>query len=316
MNQEQRNLRWLLSLILLILITVYAFWLLRDKDRVIVNPEMFKVADLTKVDGVVLESAHGKISLRYDSNTWKINNRFEADHQMITVLFATLEQAIPKRPVAVNLRDSVNARLDTNGTTVSLYEGTELVKTFRVGGDSRKNEAWFRNSENKSSYVMNIPGYRVYVSQIFELDENGWRDKRIFDFRWRNFVALTSDFPTDRAAGFRIAMINKVFTIEGVTDADTARVNTYLDDISLLRADQILSPGTSRSYDSLLKTTPVNRIEVIDIAGRRFVLNLYAPLHGESIVLGLARDRDMVTFDREKIFRMVKKRAWFRLKDR
>ncbi len=45
---------------------------------------------------------------------------------------------------------------------------------------------------------MNIPGYRVYVSGIFELDESGWREKRVFAFNWQNFQKLDAHFPKIR----------------------------------------------------------------------------------------------------------------------
>ena len=314
MMEEKRNIRLFVLLVMLTALASAVYIFQQDGNRIIVDPTLFKVEDLTKIDGVVLESQKGKVKLHYESTGWKVNDRFDADRQLITVLFATLEQAQPKRPVAIGLGDSVNAHLDSAGILVSLFEGTVLRKKFQAGGDGKKKEAWFRLNKNSEAYVMTIPGYRVYVSQIFDLDENGWRDKRIFDFSWRNFKSLSATFPADLAADFEISMKGAFFSISDMENSDTAKVNTYLDDLSLLRADQIISAGFSERCDSLAGTLPVNSIEIKDIANRTYRLDLFQPIKGEKLILAKAHQNDLVLFDRENFFRAYRKRAFFKLK--
>ncbi len=312
MMLENQNIRLLVLLVVLCASVTAAIFFQQDENRVIVDPSIFRVNDLTKIDGVVLESPTGKVKLHYESSGWKVNNRFYADRQLITVLFATLEQTIPKQPVASSQRDSVNARLDASGVSVSIYEGSVLRKQFQAGGGDKNTESWFRLNKNSEAYLMTIPGYRVNVAQIFELDENGWRDKRIFDFSWRNFKSLSATFYSDRNADFGIARKDAFYTIVGMENADTAKVNTYLDDLSLLRADQILSPGFSKRYDSLSKTIPVSSFEITDIANRTYRLSLFQLIKGESLILGRAHENDLVLFNREKFFRAFRKRAYFK----
>ena len=316
MIQEKRNIRLFILLAVLTATAWAVYFFQRDENRVIIDPSLFKVEDLAKIDGVVLGSPKGHVKLHYESTGWKVNDRFNADRQLITLLFATLEQALPKRPVPASLRDSVNTHLDSSGISVSLFEGTVLRKQFQAGGDGKKKEAWFRLNKKSEAYLMTIPGYRVYVSQIFELDENGWRDKRIFDFNWRNFKSLSATFPLESDSGFGIAMKGLFFTLMETENADTAKVNTYLDNLSLLRANQIVSPGFSKRYDSLAKTSPISTIEIKDIASRTYRLSLFQPMKGETLVLGKAHDNDLVLFDRENFFRMYKKRAYFKTKNR
>jgi hypothetical protein len=69
--------------------------------------------------------------------------------------------------VAESLRDSIAAVLDTNGVVVKLYEGDNLLKEFIAGGNATKTQAYFKYPEEEDSYVMVIPGYRVYAAGIF-----------------------------------------------------------------------------------------------------------------------------------------------------
>ena len=298
---------------IVLMASTWAFYFFQHaENQPLVDPLLFKVEDPTKLDRVVLDFQSKKVDLHFDGTYWKVN-QFEADRTLIDVLFAALAQALPKRPVATAQRDSINDILNTQGVTVSLFEGPEMKKQFLAGGNAQKRETYFRMDKNSETYLMTIPGYRVYLAEIFALQENSWRDKRIFDFAWRNFKSLTAAFPSDPSAGFAISRpdMSLTVTIAGMNEPDTSRVNAYLDDVLQLAADQIISRGVQR-YDSLAQTKPANTIEVMDIANRTYRLELFPSLPGETVVLGKAHEGDLVLFDRKKLFRVVKKRSYFK----
>ncbi len=309
--QEKKNRRRLILFIALVACTGAVYFFQQAENRPIVDPFLFKVEDPSKIDRVVLEWKDRKVDLHFDGTRWKVN-RFEADRTLIDVLFAALAQALPKRPVAAAQHDSINDMLNARGITVSLFEGPGLNKQFLAGGNPQRKETYFRLAGNSDTYLMTIPGYRVYLADIFAIEENGWRDKRIFDFAWRNFRSLTVAYPSDPPAGFEISRpdMSLTVTVARMNEPDTSRVNAYLDDMLQLAADQIISRGTPR-YDSLAQTKPVNTIEIRDIANRTYRLELFPSLPGETLVLGKAYEGDLVLFDRKKLFRVMKKRSYF-----
>jgi hypothetical protein len=324
--QEKKNIRKLISFIVLVACTAAVYYFQQADSQALVDPSLFKVEDPAKIDRVVLELNGRKVDLHFDGAHWMVN-RFEADRALIDVLFAALAQALPKRPVAAIQRDSINGLLNSQGVTVSLFENKEIRKQFVAGGNPQKRETYFRQGINSEAYLMTIPGYRVYLAEIFSMDENGWRDKRIFDFAWRNFKSLTTNFPAEAQAGFVIRRpdASLTVTIVGMNEPDTSRVNAFLDDVLQLTADRIIPKGTSKRYDSLAQTPPVTAIEVSDIANRTYRLELFPPLPpttrdassvqaGEALILGTAHEGDLVLFDRKKLFRVVKKRRYFERK--
>ena len=87
---------------------------------------------------------------------------------MIEVLFATLQQAEPKRPVSPSIRDSVRQDLRQRGVRVSLFSSGVKEVGFYAGGNMKKTQAFFSHEQkDETPYVITIPGYRVYVSGIF-----------------------------------------------------------------------------------------------------------------------------------------------------
>lgn len=307
MKQVQKNKT--LAGLLLILTVVVAILFLTDKNGNVVDRDLFKVEGLSNVDKVILKSTQSQIELTYDGTRWKVNGVHDADDQMITVLFATLQQAEPKRKVPQNQQEEVSGLLASKGISITLYHGQKMLNQFTVGGNQAKSEAYF--ADEKNAYVMTIPGYRVYVAGIFELDESGWRDKRIFNFNWRNFKKLAVKFPAQPAHNFDVEDLGSGFQITQFERSDTTRLNDYLDAVSLLVAREIIQEGYSPRYDSLLGTVPDLIIEVYDLGSNKFQLDLFRPLPDDPNALGKLGDEDIVLFDRSQVMPIMKTKDYF-----
>ncbi|MGC3944972.1 MAG: DUF4340 domain-containing protein [Chryseolinea sp.] len=271
--QEKRNKMLMLSLVVLVTITA-AIWMLRgrtvetDSDR-----NLFNGFDVKSIDQVTLQSAHGVVNLKFDGSRWLVNEQYVADPAMIEVLFATVLQAVPKRPAPASRQDSIAAVLRKEGIQVTLQtEGAREI-SFSAGGNAAKTQAWFLRSDQKIPYLMAIPGYRVYVSGIFELNESGWRDKRIFAFNWRlNFKDLQTVYTRNKADNFSVALKDQMLTVQGLNVVDSARLNQYLNDVSQLAADEFV--GVNPTLDSLSRTPAVMELSVHDV-GRTYLCSFF-----------------------------------------
>jgi hypothetical protein len=305
--QRKRNIQLLFALAYLIAtIVLLSYFLNRKDDAVDVN--LFRVTDFTQIDKVVFTKQGKNIELKFDGTRWTVNNQL-ADRRMIDVLFATLQQAQPKRPVAESIRDSVNTVLEKDGSLVSLFVGDELQKEFFVGGNSAKTQTYFKNKEEEKSYVVVIPGYRVYAGGVFELDEAEWKDKYVFSFNWRNFQSLKSSTRNPKD-DFKIAMGKTYYEVKEVLSVDTTKLNDFLDAVSLLTVDQYVKREKSSEYDSLLATQPILKLEVSDVSGKNYTLTLY-DMDDKALVMGSIQGTQLAFFDRRKLLPIVKSQSWF-----
>jgi hypothetical protein len=307
--QEKKNKRLLIILVVLISSTAGAYWLTQGERTDVVDKGMFRNYDLKAVNEVLLESSAGKINLKYSGARWKVNDQYYANADMIEVLFATLQQAEPKRPLPASLRDSVAKSLQTTGVKVSLIAEEKLQDAFYTGGNATKTQAFFMDTEENTPYLMAIPGYRVYVSGIFELEESGWRDKFVFGFNWRNFQSLDVSFPNKPSDDFAVVMQNNFFSVQGLLKVDTSRLNNYLDDVSLLSVDEYLK--TSSSLDSLATTPALLTISVKDIAKREYVLQVYPPLGKTEKYPGLINGSQWALFEKKRVSGLIRGRQFF-----
>lgn len=308
--QEKKNKRLFILLLVLIITTGSVLWLGNIRQTLDVDKEVFRIPGLEQADRVLLESDSGKVDLTFNGTRWRVNDRYDADRNRVTVLMATLREVEPRRPVAGAARDSISRALPLKGTHVSVFQGTALLRSFYAGGNASKTQSYFMDPQTENCYLMAIPGYRVYVSGILQGDENEWRDKYVFGFNGRNFQALQAEFPQKPSENFNVSQNNNLFIVEGLAKTDTAKLYTYLDQVLTLTADEYLKP--SLLTDSLLTLQPQLIITVTDIANRKYILRLYAPLGNQ--IPGIFNENQGILFDTRKIRPLVRPKSFFALK--
>ncbi len=300
--QEKRNKRLFGLFLLLVLTTGLLVYTEQRSEEKFEQKDIFKVEDLKAIDKVELRAGKDTIQLSFVGNKWMVNGTEPADRDMVDVLFATLLQAEAKRPVAESINDSLVQHLQQSGVVVSLFEQGSLMKSFTAGGNIAKSEAYFVN-DAAQAYVMQIPGYRVYVSGVFELSESDWRDKYVFAFNWTNFKNLRVAFAGKPADDFEIKMLDDYFGIEGI-QVDTTRLNDFLDAVSLLTVDQYVLG------DSLRQQLPVLTITVSDIADRQYKLSVYG-ISDKGKTACYLNEKQAAWVDNRKLARLIRNRGFF-----
>lgn len=311
MKQEKLNQILMGSLIVLTTVTTVVFYLSQREQGSDVEKGLFKLDASEQVDRVTLEQNGVTLNLHYDGVRWMVNDSLDADRQMVKVLFATIDQVEAKREVGENLRDSVSREVRSQGVHVKFYVQNEVVSEIWVGGNKSKTQAYFLREGDAMPYVVGIPGYRVYAAGIFEQNINQWRDKRVFNFNWRNFKGLAVAFPKEQEQGFTVTMKERYFGIDGVEEIDTTRLNDYLDAMSLLEAETFYTAGESPRFDSLLNVPPSFSIDVNGIGNRNYHLEIYPPLRNVNQVVGRIGSEPAL-FQKRDIVQIAKKRSFFK----
>jgi hypothetical protein len=306
---ERKNKRLAAMLLFWVAAIAATYWLGKSGDSQNVPKNLFNNFDVTSIDRVILSTGRDSIVLEYKGSRWLVRNRYPADPDMIDVLFATLQQATPRRPVSTSLRDSVTAQIRQNGVMVALYSSGDQIAHFMAGGNKSKTQAYFLEPASGQPYLMSIPGYRVYASGIFELPAGDWRNKRIFAFNWRNFSQLELQFPKRPNDNFVVALEDDNFGIRGM-EADTTRLNDFLDGVSLLHVMEYA--GQSARFDSLAKTAPLMTIVVSDVGQRSYQLDVFAPDRGQDVYPARIDGSQWAYFDRGSIGPLLRTRDFFK----
>lgn len=305
--QEKKNKRLLIVLVVLLLATTLSYVLLQEKDTVAVDKARFLISDLENADRIVLARKTDTVRLSFNGTLWTVNEKYQADANLVKVLFATLKQLEPKRPISPSVYDSLERRIQTAGTTITIVTGGETIGQLKSVGNDAKTQTVLGKEGETELFLVTIPGYRVYVAGIFELNEGGWRDKRIFGFHWSNFQSLAVHYPTRKAGNFDVASQNGVFGVKDIVRTDTVKLASYMDRLLSLTADEFVSTASLR--DSLLRTTPDATFTVTDIAQRRHSLAVF--LGPGERALGLVNGNEPISLHQKKLRPLLRSKEFF-----
>lgn len=310
--QEKRNTRLLISWGVLMAVAGVLLYLGNAPSREVVDKDLFRAVDQNEVDQFTIQKPGADlIEIRFDGSKWMVNNSFEADRQLVTIFFATLLQAEPKRPAAIGQRDSISQEINQHGVQVKLFIGDEVVQDFRVIGNDRKTETYFQLNQDITPYLVTIPGYRVYVGSVFELTPGEWRDRRIFNFNWQNFKSLSMNHQ-DAQNNFTVSFQDQFFGIDDLSQADTTRLNDFLDAVSLLQASRFIEPNDTVRGEHARNQQPEFSIQVLDIANREYTLEIFSRTPEQSSVLGRINRQTLALFSAQDIARIARKRRDFK----
>ncbi|HWB63807.1 MAG TPA: hypothetical protein VG603_09875, partial [Chitinophagales bacterium] len=117
-------------------------------------------------------------------------------------------------PVARAGHDNVIRQLMDYNVLVQVYtdKGDKAVKTYYVGGPTPDNEGTYMVLENNGKlserpYITYIPGMHGYLSPRFNMKEEDWRSKLLFDYREGDIKSLSVEYPGDEKKSFTITSI-------------------------------------------------------------------------------------------------------------
>ncbi|MFM9074794.1 MAG: hypothetical protein ACKORJ_04400 [Bacteroidota bacterium] len=294
----KRNTLLTISLIALSMTAAGLFWY-DSKRGETVDPSLFRLPAESAPDRILIKGPADSVVLSRSGSRWIVNDTYEADDRRMQLFFSAIDRARPRQAGTGPNADSVLSAMNASGIRITISEDGEILRRFTSLGDARKLLTWYR-ADGAELYRMIIPGYRAYLHELFDVRPNSWRARRLFNFNWRNFVSLTVDHSNAPADGFTVAQDKGMFKLTGIAATDTARLNSYLDAVSLAEATEVMTVS-SAALDSMLSVRPSVIITATETSGRVHELRLtdgsVALLNGNDVVrlgrntAGLLRSR-------------------------
>ncbi|MFC2125905.1 hypothetical protein ACFLU5_13965 [Bacteroidota bacterium] len=253
-----------LSIILLALIVLSVILMTRGsrKQRLAVDKMYFSVEDTASIDRVEIRAEASENLLTRSMDQWQVNGKYMVDPSMKTVLLTVLNKVRAQRPVPANKIMEVSEELSENGIRVNIYSGNELIQSYISGGNGVSISYFMK--DNDDPYIVHLPGYDSYVSGIFEVSENDWRDRFIFSTNWIGLKELKLEYPDVSAHNFTIETADIHLTIPGISQLDTTAMMEYIELFRYFQVDQFISQGDNPMYDSIFKTNPYALLSIDD----------------------------------------------------
>lgn len=307
MNRRRQNIFWLSSLVVLTALSVLVNWLNNDVSSD-TDDFMFTLEPNSIITSVELKSKDKNLDFEYKGGEWIVNGNFKMDAGMRDAFFTVISSIRVKRPVGLNVRDSIANFLIQNGVETRISNQGKVLLTYIVGGDELKSISYYMDPEKKIPYIVTLPGYDSFVAGIYKVPEPDWKDRFILKLDWSNIKKIDVNYPGDPQAGFKIEYKEDFFYLNNETvSLDSASAFDYIGELTNLQVERFLPVNSNSQYDSLTQTIPEARFTLSLIGQDDQTLEIYPRIHGARYQFGRLNGIEGVEFNPKALVPVLKK---------
>lgn len=259
-SQSKKNIVLLSVWLGLVLLTILAYnYNPYERKSTSFEKDLFAVENANQtISRIELNGQDFSNTLEKSRNLWSVNQEYLLDASMQQVFFKLLEQISIQRPIVGENATEIKQNVLDSGVQVNIYGNENLLNSYTVGGDFQAMRSYFVKGEDV--YLVQLPGYQSYVAGIFEVPENDWRDRVVFDGIWQDMVSLKISRPNKETVEFKYQ--DRLLRIQN-QEADSAEVMNFVERFNYFFVDQFLT----EDHIALQKKESFDKAGTIEIEG-------------------------------------------------
>ncbi|MFY0625494.1 MAG: hypothetical protein JXR07_04320 [Reichenbachiella sp.] len=311
MIQFRKHIILLVGLVVLSL-TLYLTKAIPSRNNI--NHDLFALNDTSEVQNISIRKKNKVINVSRIEDNWILNDSLKVDQSLIQIFNVIMSKVQVLRPVSPINFEEIKKDMIEKGQLVTLNLSAKKFE-FYTGGNAAKTQAYFADSELNNIYLVMIPGHNNYLSGIFELTLNQWRDRTLFASSWRTIQSLEIKYNSSLADDLHIYFDKKFMNVKGVSSLDTVTLMNYLSQFEQFQVNDYLNEGEFIRFDSLMNTAPIAHIELKDIdKSRNRSLNIYQKIPKQQFYLFSSIQNQMIVIDQSRVNNLLKSPSFFQRK--
>lgn len=281
------------------------FFVSRNKSTIKQELRDFTVQDTSVIDKIFLvDKASNSVLLERKSNYWQINDQFEARADLVNLLLKTLNLMRIKEPVSNAASETIIKNLAVKSIKVELYSNNKLKKVFYVGGPTQDSYGTYMIMENSTTpFVLEIPGFRGYLSTRFSTNLTEWKTQRVFNYAYNEVSEVILENHLDANESFLLKKEGAEFLIYSYPEidrkilADTISAKTYIANLRNKNFSKYIDDVPMEWQDSIKASSPMYTLTIIDIDNNERWFKAYnKPGWGRLDAFGDPLDKDPDNF--------------------
>ena len=263
---------------------------------------------LTDTLGINRIEVGENVLVKTGPNRWRVNDNYDVQPSRLQSLLAVLGRMEIKRPVPEASLDSVKNLIDNQSIGVKIFRDADIVKQYELSGSG--DETYARTANGKIPYIVYIPGYFVNIYELFNIDENEWRDKRVLYTTWRTLQSLDINYIGDPKNRLTVSFDSSFYKVEGVSKLDSAKLYTYIQQYQNFEVDDYMGEN-EKLKNSLSESQPFCVVSLNDLyESRNNLLTIYP---NDSTVYGVSENTgEIVQMNRGMLRNFLVSREEFR----
>lgn len=288
---------------------------------------LFAVSDTSNITKFFLADKNNNTVkvVRSADGSWVLNDKYEVNPTMVDVMLKTFIRIDTKAPVAKSTRNTIIRLMAGKSVKTEIYQKVyrinlfnsiklfpheKLTRTYYVGDATMDNSGTFMLMEGtEEPYIVNIPGFRGFVSTRYSAMEGDWRSHSVFKFRVPEISSVSVKFNEKPEKSFLITnQNNRMFTLTSTIDNrnianfDTIKAVEFLSMFRNLNYERVLDEMTKTKRDSILESMPTYEITLVDKLGKTHTLTTWKR---KADIGQLDLDGNQAVWDLERMYALV-----------
>ncbi|HEU4718947.1 MAG TPA: hypothetical protein VFU15_13980 [Bacteroidia bacterium] len=279
-----------LTLIIALALGGITFWLIRMNSSSSIKKELrdFAVSDTASITKIFLaDKTMHQVTLTREKDGWKVDGKFDARPDAIEGLLGVIHDLSVREPVSIKSRPFVIKQLATGAVKCEIYNGSDLVKVYYVGGDTPDDLGTYmlladpETGENSSEpFIMEKRGHNGYLTPYYSSNVIEWRDRSVFKYYAPDIRSIEVTNPRMPQTSFSVHQsANGVFGLNSSTGQplpfDTLMVKQFISYFGHISFEAFEKQLTPAQRDSVVHSTPAHIITVTDAADHKNVVKLF-----------------------------------------
>jgi hypothetical protein len=300
-QKMKKNTIYLIIAGLLVLASIFVVLhrknLLNSKDELGPIGAEFAIKDTNNVTRIFMADKRGNsVLLNRTDQGWLVNDTIPALKANVDNLLSTLQNLHIKQIIAKTAQDNIIKMLSSQAVKVEIYQiapkfsifgipfftKERLVKTYYMGEATMDNMGNYALIEGMDEpYVVNIPGFRGFVTPQFSPYAENWYSHTLFQTKLTRIESVQFLDFENPSESFTIKKTGtRFFTIYNSQNQEIAGYDTtkVLDMLSEFRERNYLSITknlTQSQQDSVIKNNLFKIIILTDVEGVKSELRFY-----------------------------------------
>ncbi|RLD63202.1 MAG: hypothetical protein DRJ01_04325 [Bacteroidetes bacterium] len=270
----KKNKTTIIIVIVLFIIAVF-FYLTNSYSTIKKELRDFAIEDTASISKIFLvDKENNQVTLERQNNQWIVNQKYIARRDVINLLLKTINRISVKSPVPKAAEQNIIKSLAVKSTKIEIYKDEDLIKTYYVGGPTQDQYGTYMLLENSSKpFIMEIPGFRGYLSTRYFTNIYDWRSQAIFNNSFGSISSVSVNIPSKPNKSFKIINLHNNrfelhdFKDEKVVNFDTLSVKTYLAHFKRINFNKFYSNIEKQKKDSIIASQPEYIITLEDVNG-------------------------------------------------
>lgn len=306
------------SLLLILLIIALAFgawfsWKKAGRKSTLEKLDLnFSVSDTSSVDRILIEPVRGPKAdlIRMKEGGWKVNGKYKVAPVLMDVLLSTIRNIEMLRPLAKNEAITAQEGMEKRGRKISIFVGGNLYKVYQLGDDAPGNKGTYIRLEDGDPYVAYLRGFNGFLSPRYDVDENEWRDRLLFDWKPEQIEAVKIHYKRMPSESIALSVAARKIRLEGAGIFDTAAAAGLLSSFQKIYVERYLPGFPVKKADSLLSAGAECSLELtVNESSSPEKIELFITSDPDRSLAFLPRTREWLTIQNRLLYPIMQRRT-------